>query len=221
MYWDDSENEGLDDKIPGEVVDLVFKISCQSLPADHAYSLSRQLQNYFPWFVDENAGMHIIHIPENAHGWSRDTGPDAVILPSRRTKLILRLPKARVEEVKKLSGESLDVAGHVLTVKDASERLLSDITTILARHVVTDSKSEEDFTADVIKQLSDVGIKPKKLLCGMENRICITDNMVVTRSVMLADISVDDSIVLQQKGLGPFREYGCGIFIPQKNINEI
>ena len=221
MYWDDSGNNQQGEKMPDDVVDLVFKISCKSLPADHAYSLSQELQNLLPWFVEENSGMHMIHIPDAAHGWYRETGPGAVILPSKRTRMILRLPKNRVEEVKKLSGKSLDVAGHTLTIKDAAERLLSDITTILSRYVVTGSKGEDKFTADVINQLSDVGIKPKKLLCGMEKQFLISGRSVITRSVMLADINVEDSIALQQKGLGPFREYGCGLFIPQKDINEL
>jgi hypothetical protein len=45
--------------------------------------------------------------------------------------------------------------------------------------------------------------------------------VVATRSVMVADISQEEALLLQQKGLGPHRIYGCGLFIPQKDINEI
>lgn len=221
MYWDDSDNEELQNRISDDVLDLVFKISCRSLPADHAFSLSTELQKRLPWFVEEKAGMHIIYIPESGNGWFRETGSDAMLLPSRRTRLILRLPRRRVEEVKALCGESLDVDGHALTLNEASERLLSEITTIMSRHVVTDGKEEEVFASSVMQQLANIGIKPKKMLCGVEKEICIAGGMVATRSVMLADISTEDSVLLQQKGLGPHREYGCGIFIPQKDIHEL
>lgn len=221
MYWDDSSNDEPRNRISDEVLDLVFKISCQSLPADHSYALSQHLQDLFPWFVEENAGMHIIYIPETGNGWLREIGPDAVILPSRRTRFILRLPRNRVDEVKELSGKSFDVSGHTLTLNDATQRMLSDITTIMSRHVVTHDKDEQSFMQDIIKQLSDLGIKPKKMLCGVDKQIRVKNTPVATRSIMMADISLDDSILLQQKGLGPYREYGCGIFIPQKDIQEL
>jgi len=44
---------------------------------------------------------------------------------------------------------------------------------------------------------------------------------VATRSVMVADISKEEALLLQQKGLGFQQIYGCGLFIPQKDINEI
>jgi hypothetical protein len=38
---------------------------------------------------------------------------------------------------------------------------------------------------------------------------------------MLADLSTDESIRLQQQGLGPRRLMGCGIFIPHKGIDAV
>jgi hypothetical protein len=38
---------------------------------------------------------------------------------------------------------------------------------------------------------------------------------------MLADLKKDESIRLQEKGLGDYRLLGCGLFVPQKNIESI
>jgi CRISPR/Cas system CSM-associated protein Csm4 (group 5 of RAMP superfamily) len=38
---------------------------------------------------------------------------------------------------------------------------------------------------------------------------------------MLADLAVEESVRLQQRGLGPGRTLGCGLFLPHKDINEV
>ncbi len=47
------------------------------------------------------------------------------------------------------------------------------------------------------------------------------DGTVHTRSLMLANLSQQGSVRLQQTGLGPRREMGCGIFIPHKGIDAV
>jgi CRISPR/Cas system CSM-associated protein Csm4 (group 5 of RAMP superfamily) len=38
---------------------------------------------------------------------------------------------------------------------------------------------------------------------------------------MLADLKPEESLRLQQQGLGPHRLMGCGIFIPHKGIDAV
>jgi hypothetical protein len=38
---------------------------------------------------------------------------------------------------------------------------------------------------------------------------------------MLHDIDLMQSLVLQERGLGLYRGYGCGIFIPHKSITAV
>jgi len=42
-----------------------------------------------------------------------------------------------------------------------------------------------------------------------------------TRSLMLADLTVEEAVKLQQQGLGADRKLGCGLFIPHKGINPV
>ncbi len=222
MLWNENDNNANKCTGTASVMDLVFAISCKSLPVDHAFSLSQSLQALFPWFIEEkHAGMHMVHIMQSGHGWIRPTGDAAVLLPSRRTKFILRLPMHRIDEAKSLTGKTLDVDGHALTINQASTRPLSDITTLIARYIVTDGKQEEAFSQDVINAMASMGIKPNKMLCGLEKIIMLQQRPVATRSVMVADMSEEESMLLQQNGLGLYRQYGCGLFIPQKDINQI
>ncbi|MES9880712.1 MAG: type I-MYXAN CRISPR-associated protein Cas6/Cmx6 [Sedimenticola sp.] len=41
---------------------------------------------------------------------------------------------------------------------------------------------------------------------------------MTTRSLMVADLSVEDAIHLQEQGIGEGRSMGCGLFIPQKSF---
>lgn len=226
MYWEESNN-GQEHIVPDDVVDLVFGISCRCLPVDHAWELSQAIQAALPWFADEvDAGIHSIHVAESANGWIRPDAPDALLHPSRRTKLSLRVPRHRIQDAMALTGSELYIGEHALTINKASERPLSDITTVFARYVasneVTDgATSEQLFMEAMIERLHTLNVRPKKMLCGIEKRIRTPEGDLSTRSIMLADLDFSESITLQQKGLGEHRQLGCGLFLPHKDINVI
>ncbi|MHB8453258.1 MAG: type I-MYXAN CRISPR-associated protein Cas6/Cmx6 [Acidiferrobacterales bacterium] len=222
MYWSD-QNPTETFVVPDDVVDALFTISCRCLPIDHAHALRVALLQVLPWLADEEgAGIHQIHVAESGNGWMRPEHPDDLLYLSRRTKLALRLPKNRIADAGRLSGVTLDVAGNRLSVAGSSVRPLSAITTIFARYVlVSTAADEEAFLATTMVQLGDMGIKPKKMMCGMENAIATPDGNIRTRSLMLADLTREESVRLQQLGLGPLRQLGCGLFIPHKDIDEV
>jgi len=66
-----------------------------------------------------------------------------------------------------------------------------------------------------------MGITPKKMLCGIEHRLRTPDGPLRTRSLMLAELSPDESRRLQEQGLGSFRHLGCGLLLPHKGIQEL
>lgn len=218
MYWQD-EPQATSTTVSDDVVDMVYAIQCVRLPVDHAQVLSLAIQKQLPWFAtEERAALHTIHVAESGNGWVR---PDDFIHVSRRTKLTLRVPKQRIDDAQQLSGKVLDLGGHPLTVGTAIIRPLSTLTTIFARYVAALEGDEQEFLRDVLAQLKKLDIQPKKMLCGMEKSILVTDGALRTRSLMLANLSVDESLTLQQRGLGPHRQLGCGVFIPHKDIQEL
>jgi len=218
MYWQE-ESHAATTSVPDDVVDVVFAIQCVRLPVDHAQVLSLAIQQQLPWFAtEERAALHTIHVAESGNGWVR---PEDFIHVSRRTKLTLRIPKQRIDDTQQLSGKALDLAGHSLTVGAATIRPLSALTTIFARYITAAAGDEQLFLRDVLAQLKALGVQPKKMLCGMEKSIRVADGALRTRSLMLAELSVDESLTLQQRGLGSHRQLGCGIFIPHRDIQEL
>lgn len=142
---------------------------------------------------------------------------------SRRTKLTLRLPRSRLEEVEDaLKGQTIDLDGHSLTIGKSKVRTLTNLTTLFCRYVIADPSDDENaFLQNVVEQLRDMGIKVKKLMCGKSGTISTPDGPIAVRSVMLADLSKEESNLLQREGIGPGRHMGCGLFVPHKGIDAI
>jgi CRISPR-associated protein Cas6 len=221
MYWQET-TEQRRYVVPDDVVDIAFAISCRALPVDHAWALSEAVAAVLPWIAeDPRAGVHTIHVADSGNGWMRPQAPHDLLYLSRRTKLVLRVPRERIDDAHALSDKTLDVAGHRLQVDTGMVRLLSEITTIFARYIVTEDDDESAFLGAMHAQLQRMGIQPKKMLCGIERVVHAPGQRIRTRSLMLADLSVEESVRLQQEGLGPLRHRGCGLFIPHKGIHEV
>lgn len=223
MYWEEDKpikkTHVIDD-----VVDLVFGIQCKCLPVDHVHALSESVQEILPWLIDEpNAGIHSIHGAASGNGWMRPEDPNELLHLSRRTKFELRVPGHRVEDARLLEGKVLDVSGHSVEILTATVRPLSTITILLCRYLATDedTSDEKQVLNWVVEQLKALGVKPRKILFGIETFIQTPEGPIRTRSLMLADLEVEESLILQKKGLGPHRNLGCGLFIPHKHINDL
>lgn len=222
MFWQE-ENKDEHYVVSDDVVDLVYQIECRALPVDHAWALSQAVRAALPWLEQEPAaGVHPIHVAESGNGWVRPENAGDLLCLSRRTKLVLRVPRQRIDAARELIGHKLDVAGHTLRVDKATLRPLSALTTIFSRYVVSaDGMDEAAFLQAALRELQNFGVHPKKMLCGMEKVIATPERPVHTRSLMLASLTQAESVALQQRGLGPRRLLGCGLFIPHKDIKEV
>ena len=205
-----------------DIVDAVFAIACRSLPVDHAYALQQAIQDALPWFAQEPlAGLHTVHGAASGSGWMRPEGPDALLQLSHRAKLALRLPRHRLEDAAALLGRTLRVAGWPLRVEKMALRPLSRITTLFSRCVVLAAGDEAAFVIAATGELGALGIKPASLVCGRVTPVATPSETFQSRSLMLAGLTREQSLLLQQSGLGAGRKLGCGLFIPHKDIGDL
>ena len=224
MYWQEDKDEGQEYVVPDDIQDLLFKIDCKTLPLDHGYVLSQQIEQYLPWIKDEaGAAIHQIHVAESANGWIRPDNPETdVLCVSRRTKMTIRLPEARIKDARALVGQTLDIKGHQLTVGDFSTRKLSKLTTIFARYIDTQGiEDESQFLESMAQQLRDKDIRVKKMMSGMLVKHDTGEGELLTRKLMISDLEVKESVLLQQQGLGDKQLLGIGIFMPHKGIDAV
>jgi CRISPR-associated protein Cas6 len=223
MYWQENE-QTVEAAVPDEIVDVLFSLQCRTIPVDHAHALSQALLERAPWLAEPGAGIHTIHVAGSQNGWERpEHGADQHLHLSRRTKLCIRVPKARLDELKSaLEGQTIRVAGSPLSIGAGKERLLSRETTVLARYVAgPEGVDETAFLHWAAHELAALDIRMRKALCGKSTGLTVPDGSIETRSLLLADLSADEAILLQQQGLGPHREMGCGIFLPHKGVEAV
>ena len=224
MYWNDDKDKAPGFAIPDDVVDLAYKIGCPTIPLDHAHSLSSALLEALPWLSEEEyAGIHLIHGAASGNGWFRPEDTENELLHlSRRTRMRLRIPKHRLPEAQALSGETLDIEGHPLEIGKSDVFQLSSLPTLFSRYVITREELDEtQFLEEVAEQLMALDIPCRKMLGGITHTLNFADGPVFTRSLMVADLEPEQSVRLQQVGLGEGRTRGCGLFLPHKGIEAV
>jgi len=197
------------------MIDLQFDLVGTTIPTENAQLLSVALQELVPWLGKE-PGIGIQHLK----GAETNSG-DATLNINRRTKLFLRVPRARVDAMQRLVGQTLDLAGHVLQIGDFKTREFSPFANIYAHFVDTGSAGEEQFVQDVMRELDGRFQLRCGFICGKQQTLQSTSGPLYGYSLMLHDVPPHKSLQLQDEGLGRNRLLGCGIFIPHKSIAPV
>ena len=136
--------------------------------------------------------------------------------------MTLRVPVTRLDDIREIIGKTLNISGHELTVGEFSTRKLSKLTTIFARYVDTSGKQDEnEFNEDMYQLLLDKGIKVKKMMSGRLLSHNLADSTIWTRKLMLSDLDIQQSMMLQEQGIGDKKMLGMGIFLPHKGIDAV
>lgn len=224
MFWEEDEDKSLPYQAPEDVIDISFAISCKTLPINHAWALSREIFKHLPWMENHIiAGIHQIHVAESNNGWLRPDDEDALLYPSRRTKMSLRIPAEKQQETEKLTSLELNIDGHQLEIGKSKKRIFTNSGVLFSRYVLSHENEDENSflmrMADEVK--SKTNHKVKKMLCGKSHTIQTPDGALKTRHLMIADLDNDTSIKIQQLSLGTGKELGCGLFLPHKGIKSL
>jgi CRISPR-associated protein Cas6 len=220
--WEWQDDELDQPLISDRALDMSFRLQGGQLRVDHAKALSEAITSRLPWLIDEPlAGVHLIHVAGSQNGWIRPESPDALLYLSRRTRLVIRIPTDRVADARALVGQTLDLDGQAIKLGEANERPIIMSEVLMARHVVSPEEREEDFLHRVAAVLRERRVRSKTLLPGRTLSLRTPVGQVQTRSLMVANLQAEDSLLLQEEGIGEGRHYGCGLFIPQKGIAKV
>ena len=197
--------------IGAATVDVAFSVQGASLPREHRCALAATVRSLLPWLDQDRprAALHRLNV----------SGGDAArVLLSRRTRLVLRVPRARAAEAAGLAGQRLDVAGHPLVLGAAQVRELLPWGTLYAHLVVTGERDELAFLRAIEAELEGLGVRGR-VICG---RLQQADGgALVGYSVMLDGLSAADALRMQDAGLGRHRDLGCGVFVPHKSAAAV
>ena len=218
MFWNDDDETDSSDS-DNEILDYVFQLKGKTLPQNYLDAFSQALQsNAHWWHSQDKLSFHIIIAGEEGNGWFRDSDPGAVIYISRRNMLVIRGPAVISEEIQQLGGKEVDLETHQITLQHKHNKAIKPSPTLYSRYVVSEQVEETIFLQEMIEQLKKLNVVCKKLLCGKQRTLSINGKEYLTRSLMLEDLSKEDSLVIQVAGLGKHQKNGCGVFVPHKSI---
>ena len=192
------------------VIDIAFAIDGGQLPAEPARALADALERALPWLVDTpDLGVHPLKL---ARG-----GGQALL--SNRTRLTLRVPRDRLDEVAGLAGVELPLRGGHLRLGTVQARELLPWGTLYAHCVAVGQSTDElGFLQAAQDELEALGIRGR-VICGLPRRG--SDGAVLGYGLMVDQLSADDSVALQRHGLGAGRRVGLGLFVPHKSAAAV
>lgn len=208
-------NQVREDLLSLPYVELSFGLVGQTLPADHGYGLYSAIAHLCP-DIHEQEGISIQTI-------SGEPDKQGKIYLSRQSQLRIRLPyePEKIALVLPLAGQRLVIGNHTIQLGIPQIYPLRPTDKLRSR-IVTIKKFQEpeSFKEAAQRQLDTLGIKANLVLPLNEDgepsrkAIKIKTYSVVGFSLIATDLSDEDSIKLQQVGLGGKHRMGCGIFNP-------
>jgi CRISPR-associated protein Cas6 len=204
------------------MVELHFPVLGTSLPTDHGYALYAAVSRALPSLHTHKVALLLGPI------LGMYTGNGLLHLDGRRSRLRMRLPAEVIGTVLALAGKVLDVGGHRLRVGVPQVRALVPAPALVARLVVIKGFTEaEPFQEAAQRKLHEMGIakqakvptvRRKDKYEGKARRhvLRIKGRRVVGFTVQVAGLTPEESMKLQENGLGGKGRMGCGFFVPMR-----
>ena len=195
-----------------EALDLRFELRGERLPLDHGQALADAVCEQLPWLADEPAaGIHAV----------RGAAMGGELLGiSRRARLTLRLPRTRRDDALALAGRTLRLGGETLGGGEAKAWPISPSATVYARLVIVGPEDEARFAEALAGLLRSFGVSCQVVL-GKPRSLATRAGVRRGFSVLLHGMTPEQSLRLQEQGLGELRLQGCGIVVPYKSVAAV
>lgn len=198
-------------------VDLTFNIQGEHVPVDHGYALYSAIAHVLESTHEHtDAWLHNSNVVGLLPIRGRYAGSGTLLL-NNYANFGLRLPAAMIPRVLRLAGQRLNIQGCMVRVGVSKTSALIPAPVLYA-HIVTTKNGEDEirFDAEVQRQLNVLDIKGKPMR-GQRRIVTIKDKKVVGYTLLVSELTAEESIRLQEQGLGGRRKMGCGVFVAHKD----
>ncbi|WP_320688532.1 type I-MYXAN CRISPR-associated protein Cas6/Cmx6 [Gemmata algarum] len=202
------------------VVDLVFPVRGGSVPTDHAYPLYGALSGAVPAFHDAQQSLRFAPLTG-----VRDEAGRLRLAPWSRLRV--RLPAEAIPNVLPLAGRALDIAGARVALGAPSVEALVPAPA-LESWLVTFKHGEEPaaFLAATRARLTELGVAGEPAVRAFESGpragevrrrvVRVSGAAIVGYALLVSGLTAEESIRLQECGLGGRTKIGCGFFLPAR-----
>jgi len=210
-------------------VDLCFPIHGKMIPADSAYHLYSALCSFFEnqHLPPEVGVMAIKGRPEN----------NRMLTITTQSKLVLRLPQTEIARYLSLAGKSIQLDQAAISLQGGYLRPLIPAPRLYSRLVIIKGYTEaKAFLLAAQKQLAELDAQAQASLVPQYNiaeqnqgkhqgtnspflrrTLKIKSHNIVGFAVRVENLNAESSLLLQEKGLGGRRHFGCGLFVEDRN----
>jgi CRISPR-associated protein Cas6 len=178
------------------------------IPVHHEYELLSSLSLVVPEVHESTAiGVHPIRGTRVRPG---------LLELNQASALTLRTPVELLPRLLSLGGKKLDIGGCPIRLGTPRVLALYPAHLLSARLVTIKGYMEiPQFEAAVRRKLDILGISHSVgIEVGRRRIVRIRGQTVIGFGLRLSNLSVDESIVIQQEGVGGRRHLGCGLFGP-------
>lgn len=128
--------------------------------------------------------------------------------------LSIRIPLDKLHETTEIENSIVEINGIRLMIGTKKLAFLKKVSCLRARMVTFKScLDKEDFTRKVIQDLSEKEIKAQVRIEKIKT-LFIKNKKIVGFSVILNNLSPEDSLKIQSLGMGGRVHMGCGFFVP-------
>lgn len=185
-------------------VDLCFRITGKHIPVDHGFALYGAVSRALPSAHDDlDFGLKLVR--------GRYTGKGQLDI-SPHSDMVLRVDSSLIGDFLPLAGKSLEVQGHRINVGIPITRSLVPAAALHSPLVTTRNGNDQArFEAEMSNQMDRFGIQGR-LAIGKRRTFGVHGKQVVGYAVLVSELSAEESIILQEEGLGGRRKMGCGFF---------
>jgi CRISPR-associated protein Cas6 len=199
-------------------VDVIFPARGDVLPTDHAYPLYTALTRVVPAFHDDR-------VPLTFNRVNGQAGGKGLIRLFARSALRCRVPAEHIPLLLPLAGTVLAVAGHTLRLGVPRVAPLVPAAALAAKMVTFKHATDAArFLAVAAQKLTALGIAAEVGIPLIESGqrqgeprrqvLRVKGRRIIGFACQVAGLTAEESVLLQEQGLGGRRRMGCGFFLP-------
>lgn len=200
------------------MIDLLFPVQGERIATDHAYPLYASLSRRVRAFHDADARVRFAPI-------TGQSGTPGCLSLTPHSRLRIRLPEDRIREVLPLAGQRLEAGEHAVRLGVPSVSALIPAPTLFARIVtMRHHTTPETFLPRIVQELLKNYIQAEATIpqvatgrfAGQPRRriLRIKTRRIIGFALLVSGLTSEESIRLQENGLGGRTRMGCGFFLP-------
>ena len=201
-------------------LDLLFSLQGETYPTDHCYALYGALSKIAPIFHEAKSGLRFAPIRGTPAG-------ERLLQISPASRLKVRLPSDRIPDALTLAGKKITLGEFHLRVGVPSVQALIPTTALISRMVTfKHAQDAESFLNSAKKFLLEKGIQGQPSLPlqprgprkdqPLRRVMRVQGKTIIGYTLIVEGLIAEESIQLQEEGLGGRTKMGCGFFSPAK-----